>query len=273
TAEVKGESKSIIALLEKTIPDFTDVAIFAKSDLDFSKMDYLDVAAGKVVTNGKTINDPDNFIKEDEQKIIDAKLEFPQIIWDENEVIQDLITADRDGKEIETNKISSSGYYKNIKYNNGTLEIEFPEDEDELNIAVENFTLKSDMIFSNYDPDAENPKVLNIYVKDSITFQTPNVDLPNINFFLNQGSEMTLIANSDLPDEDGIFVYGPDSNFKMQSNKTSFGGAIIVDSFEGQGNLAMGNFIYEAFTYDEIEYIKNIIRLNAKYKIVSWNRN
>ncbi len=279
TAEVKGEVKSIKALIAKTIPSLEGVAIFAKSNLDFSKLDELDLASGTVLTNGSTINDPEGFIKNDDQKVTNAGLDFPSIEWDDNwqtngkidSEIKTLIDPDSDGiedeKAIVDDRISSSGYYKEIKYNNGNLEIDFSSVTDEINIAVDNFTLKSDMSFT----DAEN-KFLNIYVKDSIVFQTPNVDLPNINFFLAEGSTMTLIANSNIPDDEGIFVYGPDSNFIMQSNQTTFGGAVVVDSFEGQGKLAMGNFIYEAFDEDELTYIENIIKLKAKYNIINWDR-
>lgn len=273
TAEVSGEEKSVIAVIAKTVPDFKDVAIFAKSNLDFSKMDDLDIASGKVVTNGDSIEDPDEFIKNEEQKITNANLDFPPIIWDENETIQLLVTDEPDGKDIINDKISSSGYYKDIKYNNGTLEIEFPEGQNVVNIAVNNFELKTNLIFGNYDPEIDTDKRINIYIKNSVTFQTPNVNLPNINFFLNEGSTMTLIANSNIPDDEGIFVYGPDSDFIMQSNKTTYGGAIIVDSFEGQGNLAMGNFIYEAFSDEDLEYIESVIKENAKYVIVNWERN
>lgn len=83
-------------------------------------------------------------------------------------------------------------------------------------------------------------------------------------------SEITLIANSDLPDEKGIFVYGPEATMVMQSNKTHFAGGIIVDSFEGQGNLAMGSYTYQPFSTEDMEYIEDII--DNKFFINSWSR-
>ncbi|WP_133529994.1 hypothetical protein [Halanaerobium saccharolyticum] len=265
-AEINGVSKTVKVNIKKY--DLFDTAIFAKSNLDFSKMEDLDLndANINVETNGDNINDPENFIP-DEQEITNSTKEFKSIDWDTNPTIQELVNNDPTGKEIIDDTISESGYYKDVTYTNGTLTVDFG-DKDTINIAVDNFDFKADMNFIPAD-DLTN-RHLNLYVKESITFQTPNVEIPNLNIFLMKDSEITLIANSDLPDEKGIFVYGPEATMVMQSNKTHFAGGIIVDSFEGQGNLAMGSYTYQPFSTEDMEYIEDII--DNKFFINSWSR-
>jgi len=265
-AEINGVSKTVKVNIKKY--DLFDTAIFAKSNLDFSKMEDLDLndANINVETNGDNINDPENFIP-DEQEITNSTKEFKSIDWDTNPTIQELVNNDPTGKEIIDDTISESGYYKDVTYTNGTLTVDFG-DKDTINIAVDNFDFKADMNFIPAD-DLTN-RHLNLYVKESITFQTPNVEIPNLNIFLMKDSEITLIANSDLPDEKGIFVYGPEATMVMQSNQTHFAGGIIVDSFEGQGNLAMGSYTYQPFSTEDMEYIEDII--DNKFFINSWSR-
>ncbi|MFW6028880.1 MAG: hypothetical protein ACOCRO_01360 [Halanaerobiales bacterium] len=265
TAVVNGVTKTVKVNIKKH--DLFDAAIFAKNNLDFSKMEDLDLNNEdiNIETNGETITDPEDFIP-DEQEITNSTKEFKSIAWDTNETIQGLVEEGK--KDIIDDTIAESGYYNDIKYNNGTLTVDFGN-QDTINIAVDNFNFKADMNFISDDLDLSD-KHVNLYVKESITFQTPNVEIPNLNIFLMKDSEITLIANSDLPDENGVFVYGPEATMIMQSNKTHFAGGIIVDSFEGQGNLAMGSYTYQPFSTEDMEYIEGII--DNKFFINSWSR-
>lgn len=265
TAVVNGVTKTVKVNIKKH--DLFDAAIFAKNNLDFSKMEDLDLNNEdiNIETNGETITDPEDFIP-DEQEITNSTKEFKSIDWDTNETIQGLVEEGK--KDIIDDTIAESGYYNDIKYNNGTLTVDFGN-QDTINIAVDNFNFKADMNFISDDLDLSD-KHVNLYVKESITFQTPNVEIPNLNIFLMKDSEITLIANSDLPDENGVFVYGPEATMIMQSNKTHFAGGIIVDSFEGQGNLAMGSYTYQPFSTEDMEYIEGII--DNKFFINSWSR-
>ena len=144
-AEINGVSKTVKVNIKKY--DLFDTAIFAKSNLDFSKMEDLDLndANINVETNGDNINDPENFIP-DEQEITNSTKEFKSIDWDTNPTIQELVNNDPTGKEIIDDTISESGYYKDVTYTNGTLTVDFG-DKDTINIAVDNFDFKADMNF------------------------------------------------------------------------------------------------------------------------------
>lgn len=280
TANVNNKSKTVKVNIIRKKSDLFDAAIFAKTNLNFSKMTDVDVKGKKVETNGDTITDPDDYIPDDKE-VVNSEKEFQSIIWDSSPTIQQTI-SDQSGSGISIKKdytLTEDTYFTSIDYNNqDTLTVDFSSvtpdanGNETINIVVEDMDFKGNMTFVN-DTDGSH---LNIFVKDEITFQTPNVDIPNINIFLSdQCEDITLIANSSLPDDEGIFVYGPDSDMIMQSNKTTFSGTVIVNSFEGQGDLAMGNYYYEAFSDVDQDYIQQMIDQNItiNFEIAKWYRN
>ncbi len=265
TANVGNVEKSISVNVKNDAPGLFDSSIFAKTSLDFSKMDNLEVYGYPVETAGNEIID--NGYLEESEKITNSNKSFQSIEWDTNDTIQNLINAaPSGGKTITNDIISESGYFDDISYNkNSTLTFDF-QNKNTINLAVETMSIKGELEFVNNN-DSNH---LNIFVNESITFQTPNVSIPNINILLMKDTEITLIANSDLPEGQGIFVYGPEANMIMQSNQTSFKGGIIVDSFEGQGNLAMGSYYYQIFSEEDQNYINNVVNENTENALSNW---
>lgn len=303
----KGVEDTVRVNVKK--PNIYNTSIFAENSLDFSKMGNVDVDEDNpVATNGSYINDPHGYL-DDNEKRVNANINYEPILWEdvidndgyvdinenkvENIYIKDIPSGENPLSD-DTITNSEEYIYDKIKYNSGTLIIDFQTGFNDnpgdyhIDIAIEDdFTLKSDIIFLYPDtivtanPEDDNYAnqiskfTLNLYVKNTITFQTPNVVVPNINIFLMEDAELTLIGNSEIPNTtntQGIFVYGPTADMIMQSAKTTFLGGIIIENLIGQGDFAMGEYIYKEPSDFAKQYISNIVNSVNDFSIEKWSR-
>ncbi len=283
TATVNGRKKTISVLVKK--PELS--AIYAKSELDLTKMTSVNVPPEqKVETKSSVIKYNDGDLNED-QIILNSDKKFVTVDWyneynklfddDENFDATNPLTIDDIPTDFNGSLINSSGYYGDLTYNpNDSLEINFDNNEI-INIFVDTLSIKGTLECTGIDfpPDSnEYDEKLNIFVKESMTFQTPNVSLQNFNIFLMKDANLTLIGSTDTTTQNGIFVYGPEASMTLQSTVT-FEGSIIVDQLIGKTDNSnpMGTFTYNGPPSQQaLNYIKSKLGdYNAYYK-ANWSR-
>ncbi|HMA59553.1 MAG TPA: hypothetical protein VKN64_04600 [Halanaerobiales bacterium] len=259
TAEVQGVTETIKVSVSKL--KLFQNAIFAKQNIDLSALDLLDVltdGSSSVESNG-TVKDPNDFLKD--ENIIE---------YSDKKFTEPTFPSPKNGK-IKNDTISESGTFKKIKYNNGELTIDFSDDKNnnEINIVVDSMTFKASMNFVDND-DGENVSdaVLNIFVNKDITFQTPNVDTKQFNIFLKSGAEMTLVGNPDTTGE-AVYVYGPNANMYMNSAKTSFKGAVIVDRIYRNTSQPAFKGVFEHKKPTNLDIFDDYVK---SYQVSDWRR-
>jgi len=242
-------------LVKEEITGLFNNAIFTKGDIDLSHNNGVVTGTNPDNPGNKpSVESYNNIIGADDSiiSITNSEKTMPPIpyfpeIGDENFV--------NDKNPSNNNVISESGYYGDIRINNGNngkngngkgnnnndsdgLVIDTTDgtpnnssDDKDIFILLDNINLTEDITIKGEGR-------VSLFINNHGEFKTPNLETDQLFVFLKENATFTLQANSEF----NGYIYGPDAEITMNSKWTEFKGAIVAKQlYKNKGSINGNN--------------------------------